>query len=261
MQKKKAFKQPPKRFHPRGLTILYEDWDILVVDKSSSLLTVASETVREHTAHYLLNEYVRKGNSKSKNRVYIVHRLDRDTSGVLVFAKSEQAKKFLQDKWGDFKKKYYAVVRGAPEEKQGMITTYLAENSIHRMYSVSDPALGKFARTGYRVVKESEHYSLLEIDLMTGRKNQIRVHLADLGCPVAGDKKYGVKDKGIKRLCLHAAKLTIVHPFSKESMTFESEIPLYFHNVMCKKLEETKGAKVAEPVKRNHRAKSKPRED
>lgn len=232
MHNKKAFKQPPKKFHPKGLTILYEDWDILVVDKTAGLLTISSETVAENTAHFLLNEYVRKGNSKSKNRIYIVHRLDRDTSGVLVFAKSEQAKRFLQDKWPDFKKKYVAVVRGVLPEKNGVISSYLAENSIHKMYAVSDPEKGKFARTGYTVLKESADCSLLEIDLMTGRKNQIRVHMADLGHSVVGDKKYGTKEPGIKRLCLHAASLTLVHPFSKEPMTFEAKIPGYFNALM-----------------------------
>jgi len=228
MQNKKPFKMPPKRFHPKGLKIVYEDWDILVVDKTDRLLTVGNDAEMELTAHYLLNEYVRKGNSKSKNRVYIVHRLDRDTSGLLVFAKSEQAKRFLQDEWKNFKKKYYAVVRGAMPKQEGEIVSYLVENSVHRMYSVSDPAVGKYAKTRYRVLKETTDYSLLEVDLLTGRKNQIRVHLADEGCPVAGDKKYGVKDKYIKRLCLHAGLLMIVHPFSKEKMTFETDIPAYF---------------------------------
>jgi len=232
MQNKKPFKQPPKKFQPKGLSVIYEDWDILVVDKTNGLLTVGTETEKELTAHYLLNEYVRKGNSKSKNRVYIVHRLDRDTSGVLVFAKSEPAKRFLQDEWPNFKKKYYAVVRGTLPEKTGLITSFLAENSIHKMYSVSDPEQGKFARTGYRVLKESPEYSLLEVDLMTGRKNQIRVHLADQGCPVAGDKKYGVKDKAVKRLCLHSASLTLTHPHSKETMTFETPIPGYFNRLV-----------------------------
>ncbi|MBT8042139.1 MAG: RluA family pseudouridine synthase [Kiritimatiellales bacterium] len=232
MQQKKPFKQPPKKFHPKGLTILYEDWDILVADKACGLLSVGSETVRENTAHYLLNDYVRKGNSKSKNRIYIVHRLDRDTSGILVFAKSEQAKKFLQDEWAHFKKKYYAVVRGSMPEKKGMITSFLAENSIHKMYSVSDPEKGKFARTAYTVLKESAGCSLVEVDLMTGRKNQIRVHLADLGCPVVGDKKYGTRQKDDKRLCLHAARLTITHPFTRETMTFETPIPGYFQSLL-----------------------------
>jgi tRNA pseudouridine32 synthase/23S rRNA pseudouridine746 synthase/23S rRNA pseudouridine1911/1915/1917 synthase len=238
MQQKKPFKQPPKKFHPKGLTILYEDWDIVVVEKSSGLLTVASETVHENTAHYLLNEYVKKGNSKSKNRVFIVHRLDQYTSGVLVFAKSEQAKQFLQDNWKDFKKKYYAVVRGCPKQKKGMVTSYLAENSIHKMYSVTDPEKGKFSQTAYEVVKEAADYSLLEIRLHTGRKNQIRVHMADIGCPVAGDKKYGIKDRGVKRLCLHATSLKIKHPFSKEEMTFDSPMPTYFNGVLKNTIEK-----------------------
>lgn len=229
---RKNFKTPPKRFHPKGLSILYEDHDILVADKSSGLLTVSNDKVKDKTAFFLLNDYVRKGNQKSQKRVFIVHRLDRDTSGIIVFAKSEEHKHFLQDEWQNFKKKYYAVVQGSPEKKQGEISSYLAENSAYRMYSVKDPAKGKFAKTGYKVLRESEKYSLLEVDLYTGRKNQIRVHLADLGHPVVGDKKYGEKEKGIKRLALHAASLTITHPFSKESMTFETKLPGYFRSLV-----------------------------
>ena len=226
------FKAPPKRFQPHGLSVLYEDRDILVVDKMYGLLTVSNEGVRENTAYYLLTDYVRKGNPKSKNRVFIVHRLDKDTSGVMVLAKSEEAKRYLQDQWQDFEKKYSAVVQGTLPEKKGEITSYLAENSIHRMYSVDDPAKGKLARTGYRVIRESERYSLLEIDLFTGRKNQIRVHFAEKGCPVVGDKKYGKKGKGIKRLALHSASLTLTHPYTKEKMTFKAEIPPYFYTLV-----------------------------
>ena len=191
----KSFKRPPKRYEPKGLSILYEDRDILVVDKKSGLLTVSNETVRDNTAYYLLTEYVRKGNPKSRHRVFIVHRLDRDTSGVIVFAKNADAKRFLQNEWQGFTKVYYAVVHGTLPEKEGVITSYLTENSAYKMYSVADPTKGKLAKTRYRVLKESPRYSLLEIELLTGRKNQIRVHLADKGCPVAGDKKYGVKQK------------------------------------------------------------------
>ncbi|RKX47571.1 MAG: RNA pseudouridine synthase [Verrucomicrobia bacterium] len=223
----KKFKGSPKRYQPKGLSILYEDRDLLVVDKASGLLTVSHATVRDQTAFYLLNDYVRKGNPKSRHRVFIVHRLDRDTSGVIVFAKNEMAKRYLQDEWQGFQKTYYAVVHGTLLEKEGVITSYLAENSAHKMYSVADPRKGKLARTGYRVVKESAKYSLLKIDLFTGRKNQIRVHLADKGCPVAGDKKYGVKEKGVKRLALHSASIALTHPFSKEKMTFESKVPAF----------------------------------
>ena len=231
-ESKKQFKRPPKRYQPRGLSILYEDRDILVVDKVSGLLTVSSEKVRDNTAYYLLNEYVRKGNQKSRRRVFIVHRLDRDTSGVIVFARNEKAKRFLQEEWQGFEKKYYALVHGTMTDKEGVITSYLAESSVHKMYSVADPPKGKLAKTGYKVLKKSPKYSLLEIDLLTGRKNQIRVHLADKGCPVAGDKKYGKKEKGIKRLTLHAASLTIIHPFSKEKMTFSTKVPAYFESLM-----------------------------
>lgn len=233
MQKiKKNFKSPPKRYQPRGLSILYEDHDILVVDKMSGILTVSTEKVRENTAYYRLNTYVRKGNQKSRNRVFIVHRLDRDTSGVIVFAKNENAKRYLQEEWQKFTKKYYAVVHGTLPQKEGVITSYLAENRAHKMYSVNDPEKGKLAKTGYKVLRESKKYSLLEIDLLTGRKNQIRVHFSQQGCPVAGDKKYGEKEKGIKRLALHAASLTIIHPDTKETMTFETKVPAYFKTLV-----------------------------
>ena len=233
----KKFKASPKRFHPRGLAILYEDHEILVVDKKSGLLTVSNDKVKDNTAYYLLTLYVRKGNQKSRNRIFIVHRLDRDTSGIIVFAKSEESKHYLQGEWKQFRKKYYAVVHGTLAEKQGEISSYLTENSAYKMYSVKDPQKGKFAKTGYKVLRESKKYSLLEIDLYTGRKNQIRVHLADLGCPVVGDKKYGEKEKGIKRLALHAASLTIKHPYSKEQMTFETKIPAYFRSLVSNRIE------------------------
>ncbi len=231
-ESQKNFKAPPKKFQPKGLTVLYEDRDILVVDKVSGLLTIGTETDKENTAYYRLNDYVRKGIQKSQNRVFIVHRLDRDTSGVLVFAKSEKAKRFLQDEWPAFKKRYYAVVHGRLLEKEGVITSYLAENSIHKMYSVPDPKKGKLAQTGYKVLRESNKYSLLEIDLLTGRKNQIRVQFAEKGYPVAGDKIYGLKGKGIKRLTLHAESITIVHPHTKEEMTFVSKVPDYFNQLL-----------------------------
>jgi tRNA pseudouridine32 synthase/23S rRNA pseudouridine746 synthase/23S rRNA pseudouridine1911/1915/1917 synthase len=233
---KKKFKQPPKRFQPKGLSILFEDYYIVVVDKRSGLLSVGTDREKENTAHFLLNEYVKKGNQKSHNRVFIVHRLDRDTSGILVFAKTEVGKQYLQNEWENFEKKYYAVVHGVLPEKEGLISTYLAENSIHRMYSVNDHEKGKLSKTKYKVIRESSEYSLLLIDLLTGRKNQIRVHFSEMGHPVAGDKIYGDKglDRGIKRLTLHAAYMTINHPFTKEKMTFESQAPAYFKSLVNK---------------------------
>lgn len=233
MQKNpKEFKSPPKRFQPKGLPIIYEDHDILVVNKASGLLTVANEKVKEKTAYFFLTNYVRKGNPKSRSRIFIIHRLDKDSSGIIVFAKNEDAKRYLQEKWEKFKKKYYAVVHGRLSEKEGVITSYLAENSVHKMYSVNDPRKGKLASTGYKVIKESKRFSLLEIDLLTGRKNQIRVHLSEKGCPIVGDKIYGEKQKNIRRLALHSGYLTMVHPYTKKSMTFKTEVPAFFQSLI-----------------------------
>ncbi|MEA3285875.1 MAG: RluA family pseudouridine synthase [Candidatus Marinimicrobia bacterium] len=225
-------KRRSKRHQPRGLTILHEDDHLLVVDKVSGLLTISNARERDRTAYFALNNYVRKGNAKSRKRIYIVHRLDRDTSGVLIFAKSEQDKRFLQDKWSGFSKKYYAVIHGILPEKEGVLSSYLAENAVHRMYAVDDPKQGKQAKTGYRVIRESKHFSLVEIDLLTGRKNQIRVQFADIGCPVAGDKVYGDKTKGIKRLALHAGSMTVLHPKSKQQVIFKAELPVYFNYLL-----------------------------
>lgn len=224
-EKQKTFKPPPKKYQPKGISILYEDRDLLVADKTNGLLSISRDQAGDQSAYSRLTAYVRKGNPKSNKRIYIVHRLDRDTSGLLVFAKSEEVKSFLQESWADFKKTYFAVVCGTPKKKEDLITSYLTENAAHRMYSIADPAKGMLAKTRYRVIKESPSYSLLEVDLLTGRKNQIRVHLADIGHPVAGDEKYGAKALGVRRLMLHAFSLTLLHPFSKESMTFESKVP------------------------------------
>jgi len=228
------FKRISTKHQPKGLAILYEDQDILVVNKINGLLTVSTDSEKEKTAYFLLNDYVKKGNARSKNRVFIVHRLDRETSGILVFAKNEKAKRYLQAEWKEFNKLYFAVVHGILLEKEGIITSYLLENKMHRMYSVNDSTKGKYSKTGYKVVKESRNFSLLDINLFTGRKNQIRVHFSEKGHPVVGDKIYGKIDKGIKRLALHAASLTISHPFRKEKITFKTELPLYFKTLINK---------------------------
>ena len=222
---------PPKKYQPKGLTILYEDHDIIVVDKINGLLTIATDREKERTAYFLLNDYVKKGNQRSRSRVFIVHRLDRDTSGILVFAKDEKSKRYLQDNWATFNKKYLTIVHGSLNEKEGVIESYLLENKAFRVYSVDDPEKGKFSKTGYKTIKESNNYSLLEINLFTGRKNQIRVHLSEKGHPVVGDKIYRKADKE-KKLALHSSSLTILHPFSKKEMTFETGVPFYFKKLL-----------------------------
>src|ERR1039457_530283 len=187
-------KRPPAKHQPKGLTVLHEDKDIVVVVKSSGLLTMGTDRDKSRTVHTILNEHVRKGDPRSRNRIYIVHRLDRETSGILVFAKSEPAKIFLQEHWQETDKRYITVVYGSLTPKAGTISSYLAENSAFTVYSTSDPALGKLSHTEYSVLKEAKGFSLLEIHLLTGRKHQIRVHLSEKGHPVVGDRKYGKRN-------------------------------------------------------------------
>jgi RluA family pseudouridine synthase len=213
---------------PKGLVIIHEDRDILVVDKPPRLLTMGTDKEKSRTVYFILTDYVRKGCAKSQKRIFIVHRLDRDTSGILVFAKTEEAKLRLQDEWEETKKKYLAVVHGKCENSSRTISTYLAENKAHRVYSTSDSGKGKLSHTAYKVLKETNDLSLLEIDLLTGRKHQIRVHLADIGHPVVGDQKYGKANETLKRLALHATSISFRHPFSGEQLTFETKVPWYF---------------------------------
>jgi RluA family pseudouridine synthase len=228
----------PKRFSPsaqslpRGLVIVHEDRDILVVDKPAGLLTMGTDSDKTRTAYYVLTDYVRKGYRKSRNRIFIVHRLDRETSGILVFAKTIEAKLRLQDQWNETEKKYLAVVHGRLEKRSETITTYLAENKAHLMYSTSDARKGKLSRTAYKVLKETKDFALLEVAPLTGRKHQIRVHLAGIGHAVLGDRKYGEKNPSHARLALHARSISFKHPFSGEPVSFETTVPVYFKQLV-----------------------------
>jgi tRNA pseudouridine32 synthase/23S rRNA pseudouridine746 synthase/23S rRNA pseudouridine1911/1915/1917 synthase len=221
-------KPSAKKHQPAGVVILHEDRDIIVVDKASGLLTIGTDRDKTRTAHALLNDYVRKGNPRSKNRVFIVHRLDRETSGILVFARSEEAKLFLQQNWEQTEKSYLAVVHGRMTPREGAITSLLAENAAHHVYSTTDATQGKLAHTVYRVLRETRELSLLEIDLLTGRKHQIRVHLAERGHPLVGDRRYGRGNDTCPRLALHARSITFQHPVSGQRLTFSAEIPEIF---------------------------------
>ncbi len=214
--------------------ILYEDRDVLVVDKPAGLLTMGTDSEKTRTAYFFLTDYVRKGYSKSRNRIFIVHRLDRETSGILIFAKNVETKCRLQDQWKDTKKKYLAVVHGQCAKTSGTITTYLAENKAHVVYSTSDKAKGKLSSTAYTVLKQTKDFALLELDLLTGRKHQIRVHLAGIGHAVVGDHKYGIGDREETRLALHASSISFKHPSIGQQLTFESKIPAYFSQLVGK---------------------------
>lgn len=219
----------------RGLNILYEDADILVIDKPPGLLTIASETEKTKTAYYQLTGCLSE-RPDGRERIFIVHRLDQGTSGLLVFAKTGIAKRALQDSWQDARKQYRAIVEGRPQKNNGTITSYLCESKIHRVYSIkTDNGEGKYAETRYQVVQANDEYSLLDIALITGRKNQIRVHLADLGHPVAGDKKYGAKTDPIKRLALQSYYLAFTHPTSGEPMEFTLDPPGKFTSLLARK--------------------------
>lgn len=207
----------------KNIDIIYEDKDIIVINKPSGLLTVATEKEKNKTAYHLVMEYLKKKNKN--NRIFIIHRLDKDTSGIIMFAKNERAKHLYQDNWNDIVKKrcYYAVIDGKMENKEGTIKSYLKENG-NMVYSVKDRS-GKLAITEYKVLKERKNISLLDINLKTGRKNQIRVHMKENKTPILGDLKYGEKSKLINRLALHAYKLELINPVTKKLLIFEASMP------------------------------------
>lgn len=205
--------------------ILYEDQDLLVICKDTGLLTNSYKGDRKATAERMLTEYLRKGSSRSWIRAYTVHRLDRETSGLLIFAKSSAVQRELMGNWKAVKKHYTAVVHGIFAEKEGRFASYLAENKDQVVYSTPDAAKGKWSETRYRVLKESSRFSQLDIKLLTGRKNQIRVHLADAGHPIAGDMKYGKKHDKVARMALHARTLSFPHPHDGRRMEFEAVVP------------------------------------
>ncbi len=219
---------PRPRYAARDLPIVYEDKDILVVDKPVGLLAVAPPWEKKQTAHAALTEYIRKGCGRARKQLFVVHRLDRDTSGLLIFAKSEEAMNLLKDHWKEFEKKYLVVVHGKLKKDSGIITTYLAEDRNLMMYSTPDSATGKLARTAYQVVKTTPRYSLLEVTLLTGRKNQIRVHMSDIGNPVVGDTWYSNDGDKYPRMALHAWSLAFKQPFSGKPLEFTSDIPSFF---------------------------------
>lgn len=211
-----------------GVSIVYEDNDILVVEKERGILSVATQNEREKTAYNILKNYLKEKNPKDK--IFVVHRLDRDTSGVMIFAKSEKAQDILQTTWNDSVKErtYVALVEGNVKKDSDTIISYLAENKAMITYSTANEEEGKKAVSHYKVLKRNKNYSLLEVNIETGRKNQIRVHMQDLGHSVVGDKKYGSTKNPIKRLGLHAHTIVFKHPITKEVLSFTNKIPEAF---------------------------------
>jgi len=209
-----------------GFLIVYEDEDVVVVEKPAGLLTMSTEHEKEDTVYFQLTEYQRAKSRDGRGRIFIVHRLDRDASGLVVFAKNEKAKKMLQENWKLAIKKYYAVVEGVPEEKKGKIESHLVEDAYRRVYSIQNRSNeSKYAVTNYRLLRENGRFAFLDIELETGRKNQVRVHLSDLGHPIVGDLKYSAQSNPIRRLALHAYHLSFPHPSTGKRMSFHSKLP------------------------------------
>ena len=211
-----------------GIRVVYEDDALIVTEKPAGVLTIATEAEKTKTVYFQLNEYLKQPAHRTGERVFIVHRLDRDTSGLLVFAKSQEIKRVLQGNWKTVEKRYYAVVEGTPSKNEGRIKSCLKETKSFMVYSDHHSGTGKLAQTHYRVITQNRMYALLDILLETGRKHQIRVHLADIGHPVAGDKKYGARTDPFGRLGLHAYLLSFKHPVNGKPMHFVSSIPKKF---------------------------------
>ncbi|HEX7583144.1 MAG TPA: RluA family pseudouridine synthase [Prolixibacteraceae bacterium] len=227
LNKKKSDEKP--RF--RGLRIVHEDADLIVVEKGSGLLSMASETEKSKTAYSMLSEYVKK--SDPKNLIFIVHRLDRDTSGLMMFAKSKKVQEILQKDWNDsiIDRSYVVVVEGIVENEEGTVSSWLKENKALVMFSSQTPNDGQKAVTHYKLLRSNKLFSMLEVKLETGRKNQIRVHMKDIGHPVTGDKKYGAKLNPIGQMGLHARVLSFKHPVTGKTLRFDTPIPGKFLKV------------------------------
>ena len=218
----------PEEKKYRGITIIYEDHDIVVIDKHAGMLSIATNKEKSLTAYSMLSTHVKS--QRSSNKIFVVHRLDRETSGLMMFAKSERVQKILQSNWSNIisERTYIAIVEGAPGKPEGTITSYLRESKALIVYSSQNPENGYKAITNYKVIKSGKEYSMLKLNLETGRKNQVRVHMQDIGHPVIGDRKYGSITNPIGRLGLHAWVLAFNHPVNNKPLRFETPVPRKF---------------------------------
>lgn len=226
------FDQSFQVFSNPRVKLVYEDEHILVINKGYGVLSMGTDTKKDGTAYSIMREYMKYHDPRAK--VFIVHRLDRDTSGLMMLAKTIEAKEAMQHNWNNMvlNRKYIAVVEGEVKQQEGVVKSYLAENSQYEVYSTDDPSKGQFAVTRYKCLKATKSYSMMEVELDTGRKNQIRVHMKDLGHPIAGDRKYGAAHSPINRLALHAQTLRFVHPITRREMNFSAPIPSGFRSLV-----------------------------
>lgn len=224
-----------REFKNPMLKLVYEDAYLIVVEKKEGLLSVSTDHQKERTAQHILNDYVKR--SHRNNRIFVVHRLDRETSGLMMYAKDEMTQHTLRDNWHDIvtDRRYVAIVSGDMERDFGTVESWLTDRKLYVSSSPVDDGQGKYSVTHYRTIKRANGYSLLELDLETGRKNQIRVHMSELGHPVVGDERYGSDSNPLGRLALHAFKLCFHHPVTGELMEFETPYPAAFKNLMLRK--------------------------
>lgn len=221
-------------FHHPMLKIVYEDAYLIVVEKKEGLLSVATDHQKERAAQHILSEYVKR--THRNNRVFVVHRLDRETSGLMMYAKDEKTQHTLRDNWHDIvvDRRYVSIVMGEMERDQAQIRTWLTDRKLYVSSSNYDDG-GKLSITHYKTIKRANGFSMMELELETGRKNQIRVHMSELGHPVVGDQRYGCEIDPLGRLALHAFKLCFYHPVTGELMEFETPYPASFRNLMLRK--------------------------
>jgi 23S rRNA pseudouridine1911/1915/1917 synthase len=213
---------------PNGLNIIYEDQDLVIINKPSGLLTIATDKEKRKTAYALLSNYVKVADPE--NKIFIIHRLDRETSGLLMFAKNEKIKQQIQESWTSTidQRSYVGVVEGEVQPPEGTIVSWLKESKAFIVYSSQNPQHGQKAITHYKKIKGNKDYSLLQINLETGRKHQIRVHMQDIKHPILGDSKYGSTQSPLRRMGLHAQVLAFTHPKTGKPCRFETEIPKKF---------------------------------
>ena len=217
-----------KKKEKTSLDIIYEDHEFIVINKPSGLLSMSDGKEKDKTAYHFVSEYLKS--KDARNKVFIVHRLDRETSGVLMFCKNEKIRNQLQDQWNQLVKErgYVAIVEGMMKKKQDTLKNYLAESKSQVVF-VTSKDKGKLAITHYQVIKQTKYFAMLDINLDSGRKNQIRVQLAHIHHPITGDKKYGAKTNVVHRLALHAHKFGFIHPVTHKHYIFETEIPFHLN--------------------------------
>ena len=220
--------------HPR-VKLLYEDNDIIVIEKGYGLLSVGIPNPAKKkidSAYDILRDYLKR--KDPRNKLFVVHRLDRDTSGVMMFAKTEEAQETLRHNWNNFilERHYIALLEGYVNDEEGIIKSHLAENSKFKVYATDDEETGKLAVTRYKIIGRGRGLTLAQFTLDTGRKNQIRVHASEIGHPISGDRKYGAQQSRLGRLCLHAKTLRFAHPITRKDMFFESPVPIGFYKAI-----------------------------